>query len=191
MKSSPQSSFDFLLGRLPVNKDQLFSDASGSFGMAGVLMFGEINRRKHAVDGLFWQLSWEEWRKRSAKIDPCSGHSGINTAEFLAALITCESFASYCSGYITSFSLDNSAAKSWLDRARCTRFPYDRCAQGTHLYMLEMNMKVRAYWISSGENEVADVLSRRRFPMTSSGCSVKSFILRKVRPKWRHVLRFV
>ena len=159
--------------------------------MAGVLMFGVTNTRRHSIDGLFWQLSWEEWSKRCDSIDPGSESSGINTAEFLAALITCETFATYCSGQITDFSLDNSAAKGWLDRSRCTRFPFDRCAQGTHLHMLDMNMKIRAYWISSGENEVADVLSRRRFPMTTLGCSVKAFNLRKVHPKWNHVLRFV
>ena len=191
MTNSTTSSFGFLLGRLPDNEDHLYSDASGSYGMAGVLMFGVTNKRRHAVDGLFWQLSWGEWRKRCAKIDPGSAPLGISTAEFLAALITCESFATYCSGQITDFSLDNSTAKGWLDRSRCTCFPFDLCAQGTHLHMLDMNMKIRAYWISSGENKVADVLSRRRFPRTTSGCPVKAFSLRKVHPKWRHVLRFV
>ena len=59
------------------------------------------------VDGLFVQISWEKWRKRCANIDPGSEPSGSSTAEFLAALITCESFASYCTGQITDFSLDN------------------------------------------------------------------------------------
>ena len=86
MTSSPTSSFDFFLGRLPVNEDHLYSDASGSYGMVGVLMFGVTNKRKHAVDGSFWQLSWEEWRKRCANIDLGSEPLGISTADFLAAL---------------------------------------------------------------------------------------------------------
>ena len=54
--------------------------------MAGVLIFGVTNKRKHSVDGLFWQLFWEEWRKRCANIVPGSEPSGICTAEFLTAL---------------------------------------------------------------------------------------------------------
>ena len=87
VSNSPQSSFDFLLGRLPLNEDQLFSDASSSYGMAGVLMFAKFNKRKFKIDGLFWQLSWEEWRRHAANNTVCPGASGINTAEFLAALI--------------------------------------------------------------------------------------------------------
>ena len=50
--SSPRSSFKFVLGLLPQNPNRLYSDASTSFGMAGVVLFGA-----HSVDGLFWQMS--------------------------------------------------------------------------------------------------------------------------------------
>ena len=53
--------------------------------MAGVLIFGDTNKRKHSVDGLFWQLFLEEWRKRCANIVPGSEPSGMSTAEFLTA----------------------------------------------------------------------------------------------------------
>lgn len=174
-----------------MNEDHLFSDASSGYGMAGVLMFAESNKRKFKVDGLFWQLSWEEWRRHAANNKLCPGASGINTAEFLAALITCETFASYCSGRITQLAIDNFTAKSWLDRARCTRFPYDRCAQGVHLYMLEKSMKIRTRWIPSADNRVADTLSRKRFPKSNGACNVSNFCLRKVQPNWLHVLKFL
>ena len=110
------------------------SDPSGSYDVAGVLMFGVTDKRKHAVDGLFWQLSWEEWRKRCANIDPGSEPSDISTAEFLAALITGVSFASYCTGQIANFSLDDSTVKGWFAKSRCTRFSIDM--KFTTFYML-------------------------------------------------------
>ena len=61
-------------------------------------------------------------------------HIKINVAEFVAALITCETFSQFCVGRITVLHLDNVTAKAWLDSARCPRAPFDRCAQGTHLY---------------------------------------------------------
>lgn len=63
-------------------------------------------------------------------------------AEYMAALITCETFTDHCSGRITYLDLDNTSARSWLDKARCPRFPVDRCGQGAHLFMLEKNMKI-------------------------------------------------
>lgn len=50
---SPQSSMDFLLGNLPFNDKNLFSDASTSYGMAGVIMFRGINQEMGGVEGLF------------------------------------------------------------------------------------------------------------------------------------------
>ena len=49
---NPQLSFDFILGRLPRNQCYLFSDASSSFGMAGVMMFGH-SKVPVNLDGLF------------------------------------------------------------------------------------------------------------------------------------------
>lgn len=51
--SSPHSSFKSLLGLLPHNRDCLFSDASSTFGMAGVLLFDPLRVKHHEVRGLF------------------------------------------------------------------------------------------------------------------------------------------
>ena len=51
--SSPQSSFNFLLGRLPANNNKLFSDARTSFRMGGVVLLGPANTRQQEIDGLF------------------------------------------------------------------------------------------------------------------------------------------
>ena len=83
------------------------SDASTSVGLAGVLFFGEANDDFPGIDGLFWQLSWDEWN-RSFGEDPLSGLSTrINSAEFLAALITCETFANFCANSLTTLQVDN------------------------------------------------------------------------------------
>ena len=87
----------------------------------------------------------------------------INVAEFLAALITCETFSSFAENKFTTIKIDNITAKSWLDSARCPKFPFDRCAQGLHLHMLKNNMKLRTSWVPSGANKLADTFSRRIF----------------------------
>ena len=94
-----------------------------------------------------------------------SGSVEINVAEFLAALITCETFAYLCGGTCTLLSLDNTAAKCWFDAARCPIHPFDRCAQGVHLFLLGESIKIRSRWIASGENEHADICSRLRMTM--------------------------
>ena len=54
MVGSAKAGFDYVLDRLPFNKHRLSTDASTSFGMAGVLRFAKHPREGHsAVDGLF------------------------------------------------------------------------------------------------------------------------------------------
>ena len=135
--------FDYLLSRLPANKHTLSSDACTSFGMAGVIHFDHPHNSYPEYDGLFWQSSWQRWARVVTWPGLVPGRITICVAEFLAALITIETFASECSGKITCLDLDNTTARAWFDSARCPRFPFDRCAQGTHLHMLDVNMKVK------------------------------------------------
>ena len=65
----------------------------------------------------------------------------INVAEFLAILITCETFTSFCAGKMTTIETDHISAETWFNKARCPIFPFDRCAQGWHLYILKHSMK--------------------------------------------------
>ena len=53
VKETPQASFAFITGTLPRNDCTLFSDASSLFGMGGVLLFGDAQKRIQGVDGLF------------------------------------------------------------------------------------------------------------------------------------------
>ena len=119
------------------------------------------------------------------------GSVEINVAEFLAALITCETFASFCSGTCTLLSLDNSAAKYWFDAARCPIYPFDRCAQGVNLFLLGESIKIRSRWIASGKNVHADICSRLRMAMKVPKHRISGLWLRRVRPKWMNVLKFM
>ena len=119
------------------------------------------------------------------------GKVSINLAEFMALLITCETFTSYCTNTITTIGVDNVSARSWFDRARCPRFPFDRCAQGLHLWMLKNAIKFKTSWVPSAENQIADICSRERFNMKSSGHCLFGARYRKIRPMWLHTTRFL
>ena len=115
----------------------------------------------------------------------------INAAEFLAALITCETFSRFCVGCITKLSLDNVTAKAWLDSARCPRYPFDRCAQSTHLFMIKSTMKIKTLWVPSHMNKLADICSRKPFSRNSLGHIITGVKLMRVRPKYQNVTRFL
>ena len=119
------------------------------------------------------------------------GNVKINRAEFVAALITCETFANDCAGRYTTLDLDNYTAKAWIDSAGCPGFPFDRCAQGVHLYMLEQGVKIRTKWIPTAANSLADTCSRRTFRTQHAGHSIEGNQLRKVKPKWRRFVKFL
>ena len=110
--SRPKTSFDTLLARLPFNSIKLASDASALWGMAGVLFFGKRESNARGVEGLFWQLTWPDWYRLFPMVALTMGNIKINVAEFLALLITCETFTPFCTGKITDIETDNISAKS-------------------------------------------------------------------------------
>ena len=112
VRSKPTSPFDALLGRLPINRMKLSSDASTSWGMAGVLLFHEDHSLTDNIEGLFWQMTWSEWYRVFPIASLTSGSVKINVAEFLAILITCETFTSFCAGKMTTIETDNVSAET-------------------------------------------------------------------------------
>ena len=190
----PVTSFDYLLGRLPRNDSRMYSDASSLHGMGGVLIFGESGRRAYPrVEGVFWQLTWHEWQAVKSMGDFQPGCVKINRAEFLAALISCETFVAHCEHKITIFALDNLVAKRWFDSARCPIYPLDRCAQGVALFMLQREMKVATTWVSSKKNTFADTCSRKTFVAKSKSSvhRIAGARLLKVSPKWSNVIKLL
>ena len=119
------------------------------------------------------------------------GNVKINVAEFIAALITCETFTSFCSGKFTTIMLDNITAKAWLDSARCPKFPFDRCAQAVHLHMLRNTMKIKTSWIPSKKNVFADTFSRQRFTKSKAGHLLSGISMLKIKPRWTNLVKFL
>ena len=191
MSGTATANFNYFLNRLPLNHSRMASDASTSFGMAGIIRFDRRKDTPPFVDGLFWQIAWDRWdRIFSTRAIP-SPRENINTAEYLALLITCETFANQAAGRITYMDVDNRPALAWFEAARCPIFPFDRCGQGTHLYLLERNMKVRAKWIRSASNTLADRCSRKMFSLKRAVHEFDGVRLMKVKPRWQNVMRFV
>ena len=124
-----------------------------------------------------------------AELSP--GGVKINAAKFMAALITCETFAEYCADAITPLELDNISAMVWMQTARCPRHPFDRAAQGAHLYMLKKSMKLRVRWVPSADNACADTVSRQTFSRSREGHDIGGYRLRKIAPKICNVRRFL
>ena len=54
--AKPHMGFTYLLGKLPLNKIKLASDASTSYGMAGVLLFENKDEDTDERANLFWQI---------------------------------------------------------------------------------------------------------------------------------------
>ena len=112
MSGAAAAGFDYFLNRLPVNEDRMASDASTSFGMAGVLRFNKRKDTPPYIDGLFWQVDWRRWDRIFSTRAISSLHGNINTAEYLALLITCETFAKQGAGCITYLDIDNKPARA-------------------------------------------------------------------------------
>ena len=135
-------------------------------------------------------MTWEEWSEIFHIPFLRPGAVKINVAEFLAALITCETFAAFCSKKFTTIEIDSRVAKSWLDTARCPKYPFDRCAQGVHLHLIKNSIKLRTAWVPSGDNDLADKFSRYRFSANPSGHMVGECRMLKIKPKRCFFLRF-
>ena len=119
------------------------------------------------------------------------GNVKINRAEFLAALITCETFVKYCSNEYTKLAIDSLTAKRWFDSARFPVYPFDRYAQGVNLFMLKHAMKIRTTWIPSAENSMVDICSRKTLPMGRRTHDIAGRRLKRVKPKWREINKFI
>ena len=76
------------------------------------MLFKHRNKDHPGLDGMFWQISWVAWADIATMPELAAGSVKINVAEYIAALITCETFAHFCTGKITVLDLDNITAKA-------------------------------------------------------------------------------
>ena len=79
----PRASFAYVLGRLPMNVNWLSSDASGTFGMAGVLHFGRVPSQHKGLQVCFGRSSGGRGQQ---------SHQKRSTMEKAASTLTQRSF---------------------------------------------------------------------------------------------------
>ena len=104
----------------------------------------------------------------------------INVAEFVEALITCETFAQFFKSKMRTLEINNVSVKAWLDRARSPRHLFYRCAQSTHLHMLSKKKKIQKEWVPSNANVQADQCSRRHYPRRRTGHVISGSRFKKI-----------
>ena len=159
--------------------------------MSGVVRFARDRPDYEECSGLFWQISYNEFGKIKLYGNFAVGGVKICVAEFLAALTTLETFTDICVSRFTTVKIDNTVAKLWWDSSRCSVSPFDRCAQGVHLHLLKMVIKIRTEWVPSEINRWADRCSRTHFSRRKRGHVISGIRLRKTAPKFRNVMRFL
>ena len=184
-KSNPSISFAYIVGHLEVNPSTIFSDASSSFGMGGCITFKKPVAGFH---GKFWQISWIDFSRIVSLRRLRPRHVGINVAEFIAALITQETFLADCENFLSIHFVDNTSALAWLNKDRCSVSPFDKLAQAMALKKLACCAKIWHRYIPTKENTVADEASRKQYGqlMIVNGARFK-----KSRPRWNETLRFI
>ena len=112
--SEPCAPFTIILGQSPRNDRWVSCDAATSWGMAGVLRSRNRGSGPNSCEtqGLFWQVSWVEWYKRFPLSALSVDNVHINVAEYMAILISCETFTPWCAGKLTEIHTDNVTAKA-------------------------------------------------------------------------------
>ena len=82
--------------------------------MAGVLRFRNRGSGPSSCEtqGLFWQVSWVEWYKLFPLSALSVDNVHINVAEYMAILISCETFTPWCAEKLTEIYTDNVTAKA-------------------------------------------------------------------------------
>ena len=112
--SEPSAPFTIILGQSPRNDCWISCDAATSWGMAGVLRFRNRGSGPNTgeTQGLFWQVSWVEWYNLLPLSALSVDNVHINVGEYMAILISCETFAPWCAEKLTEIHTDNVTAKA-------------------------------------------------------------------------------
>ena len=119
--SRPKASFETLLDQLPKNGNKLAREASSSEGMAGALFVGQQGSHANGVEGDHMAGLVQSFPHGRLTV----GSVKINVADFLALLITYETFTPFCAGRISDIERYNVSAESWVNSARCAHYPFD------------------------------------------------------------------
>ena len=152
LKRNRGLSFDFILGKLPRQKNEWFVDAAehGYGGICGTSFF----RISHAkfLRGLEppAQLIFKDLF--------------IAYRELLAVLLAFQVFAHISPNSFIRVNSDNKNVISWLNKGRCSKKMGFFLLSAIEAYKYKFGLRVKAFYIKSRHNTSADILSRGYTP---------------------------
>ena len=145
--------FDFVLGKLPKQKNEWFADASLAYGYGGVCgnHFFKISHKTIVAaltDVKFGQIS----------------DLFIAYRELLAVLCAFHCFAKFAPRSFVRINTDNTNTVTCLNKGRCSKKIGFLLLSAIQFYKAKYMLRVKAYHIKSDHNSSADALSRGRTP---------------------------
>ena len=155
--------FDFILGKLPRQKDEWFVDAS-KVGFGGVCGFSFIISYICFLKGV-------ELKKRTLFVDMF-----IAYRELLAVLLAFQVFAKIAPRCFIRVNSDNKSVVAWLNKGRCSKKPGFLILAAIETIKFNFGLKVKAFYIKSKHNNTADKLSRNQTPPWLSAKGVEQKI---------------
>ena len=144
MKKNKGISIDFVLNRLPRAKQNIFVDASSSWGIGGCC--GEN----------FFMIPWEDPRLAKSDI--------IARQELLACLTAILCFGDLIMAKLATLFTDNDSAYHWLSKGRSSNNLGTRYLALWEYRKYWLECKITPGWIPSEANRTADSLSRGIVP---------------------------
>ena len=154
-------SYDFILGKLPFSRDEIFVDASSSWGIGGFLGYNYFyysNRDLRPFHQLFAECT------NKTCMDIPINSLPIAYLELLAAMLSVVCFAHQCQGQRVRLNCDNPNAVAWLQKSRCPAGIGFRILSVVELYELRYQVKIATCHIMGEGNSSADSLSRGVVP---------------------------
>ena len=156
--------FDFILGKLPRQKEEWFVDASkiGFGGVCGLAYF-------RISYGDF--LKGVKLKMRSMFLDMF-----IAYRELLAVLLAFQVFAKIAPKSLIRINSDNTNVVAWLNKGRCSKKPGFQILAAIEAIKFNFGLKIKAFYIQSNHNNTADALSRNKTPPWLSAKGVEQKI---------------
>ena len=173
--------FNFILGKLPRQRNEWFVDAS-----------------KHGYGGIcgssFFKISHKSFLNLLDSEATIFGDTFIAYRELLAVLLACQVFARFSPKSFVRINSDNSSVVTWVNKGRCSKRLGFLLLSAIEFFKFRFRLRVKAYYIESNKNTSADDLSRGRTPLWLSrgGVRVKNDIRKLIKlvnnplPFWKN-----
>ena len=146
--------YNFVLRRLPRQKNEWFVDAATGYGYGGL------------CGSRFFKLSHADLRPFLDKYKINSKKKiFIAYRELLAALFAFQVFAKHAPNCFIRLNSDNQNTVAWLNKGRCSKKLGFSFLAAAEFYKAKFGLKVKAVYIPSSNNTSADALSRGTTPI--------------------------